>query len=131
MKTLSLVCNRIAKHVEPDTDISTPSPLEDISKLQLRVEQTEAPNIPTISSTMTSSLSAVSLLSSVMAKHANKPVTLASTIDDSDIASKNIGEEKLLNVCASTSTTVNACADFFNALLKTDKTLNSVSNQGN
>ena len=134
MPSLMLVCNRIIKKAEPGSDLSTPSPLEEISRPQLRVEQTESPNITTTKSTVTPGLSTMSLLSSVMAKHANKDLTFESSATDTDAdTSKTNGKERLLNVCASSSntTTVNAAADFFNALLKSDKTLTSASNQGN
>ena len=52
--------------------------------------------------------------------------------EDSNVSSKATGETKSsLKASITAATTVNACADFFNALLKSDKTLTSVSNQGN
>ena len=133
INNLSLVCTRIAKSVEPGSDISTPSPLEEMSKLQLRVERTEATTKTTIRPTVTSSLSTMSLLSSVMAaKTASKTVPFTSSASaDSDDILRTIGDEKLLNTCTSSGATVNAAADFFNALLRSDKTLTSASNQGN
>lgn len=130
---LSLVCNKNTKSVEPSSDISTPSPIEEMVRPQLCVAQTASPSITSISHTMTATLSTMSLLSSAMAKHVTKGVTMASsTTDGSEEMPKKLGEEKSLNTsCTPASTTVNACADFFNALLKSDKTLTSVSNQGN
>ena len=132
---LSLICNKITKVVDASSDISTPSPIEEISKLQLRVveqQETES-SVAASGSTMTTSLSTMSLISSVMAKH--KAITSTSaSVNSGNISNTTEEEAKPLTNNVSTtasSTTVNACADFFNALLKSDKTLTSASNQGN
>ena len=136
---LSLVCDRISKiSKDPSSDISTPSPIEEISKLQLQIAQQEtrasdSSNTATSTAATPTSLSTMSLLSSVMSIHANKALTeKESNEEDSNVSSKATGETKSsLKASIATATTVNACADFFNALLKSDKTLTSVSNQGN
>jgi len=134
---LSLICNKITKVVDASSDLSTPSPIEEISKLQLRVEQQETESVAASAtgSTMTTSLSTMSLISSVMAKH--KAITVASnnSAENSGNVSKCTQEEAKPHTAAvsttASSTTVNACADFFHALLKSDKSLTSTSNQGN
>ena len=135
---LSLVCDRISKNIDHSSDLSTPSPIEEIPKLQLKVEQQETRpsdscNITASTMATTTSLSTLSLLSSVMAKQATKAMTEKECAeDDSNNEPKATGEAKSSqDASATTATTVNACADFFNALLKSDKTLTSVSNQGN
>ena len=135
---LSLVCDRISKNIDHSWDLSTPSPIEEIPKLQHQIEPKETRasdscNITTSPMTTTTSLSTMSLLSSVMAKHANKAMTEKECAeDDSTRSSKATGEAKSSqDASTATATTVNACADFFNALLKSDKTLTSASNQGN
>ena len=135
---LTLVCDRISKNIDPGSDLSTPSPIEEISKLQLQIAQQEkraSDSINTTTSTTTTptSLSTMSLLSSVMSIHANKALTEKESTDEIPVTSStSTGETKSsLKASMAAASTVNACADFFNALLKSDKTLTSVSNQGN
>ena len=135
---LTLVCDRISKNVDPGSDLSTPSPIEEISKLQLQVAQQEkrasdSSNTTTSTTTTPTSLSTMSLLSSVMSIHANKALTEKDSTDEIPVTSStSTGETKSsLKASMAAASTVNACADFFNALLKSDKTLTSVSNQGN
>ena len=135
---LTLVCDRISKNIDPGSDLSTPSPIEEISKLQLQIAQQEkraSDSINTTTSTTTTptSLSTMSLLSSVMSIHANKALTEKESTDEIPVTSSTStgGTKSSLKASMAAASTVNACADFFNALLKSDKTLTSVSNQGN
>ena len=137
-KKLTLVCDRISKNIDPGSDLSTPSPIEEISKLQLQIAQQEkrasdSSNTTTSTTTTPTSLSTMSLLSSVMSIHANKALTEKDSTDEIPVTSStSTGETKSsLKASMAAASTVNACADFFNALLKSDKTLTSVSNQGN
>ena len=135
---LTLVCDRISKNIDPGSDLSTPSPIEEISKLQLQIAQQEkrasdSSSTTTSTTTTPTSLSTMSLLSSVMSIHANKALTEKDSTDEIPVTSStSTGETKSsLKASMAAASTVNACADFFNALLKSDKTLTSVSNQGN
>ena len=135
---LSLVCTKKAKTTEPGSDISTPSPLEEMSNIHLSMDKVNVSDVSTERSTAattttlsTTTLSTISLLSSVMAKHASKSASAAQSTADTNEKPVNIDEEKLLNTPTPASTTVASAADFFSALLKSDKVLASTSDQGN
>ena len=128
--SLPLICDKIVKKSDPNSDISTPSPTEEMTKAQLSTEQSKVPHLTPASPIMTSTLSNMSSLTDVMSQHASKMSGAASYTAKSEDVEVHKMEEKSPSPSDSPTTTVNACTDFFNALLKSDKTLTAVSNQG-
>ena len=128
--SLQLVCDKIVKKSDPNSDISTPSPTEEMTKAQLSTEQSKVPHLTPSSPIMTSALSNMSSLTAVMSQHVSKMSGAASYTAKSEDVEVHKMEEKSPSPSVSPTTTVNACTDFFNALLKSDKTLTAVSNQG-
>ena len=128
--SLQLVCDKIVKKSDPNSDISTPSPTEEMTKAQLSTEQSKVPHLTPASPIMTSALSNMSSLTAVMSQHVSKMSGAASYTAKSEDVEVHKMEEKSPSPSVSPTTTVNACTDFFNALLKSDKTLTAVSNQG-
>ena len=128
--SLPLICDKIVKKSDPNSDISTPSPTEEMTKAQLSTEQSKVPPLTPASPIMTSALSNMSSLTAVMSQHVSKMSGAASNTAKSEDVEVHKMEEKSPSPSVSPTTTVNACTDFFNALLKSDKTLTAVSNQG-